>query len=64
MMAAGFTVYKDTDGHYRWRLQAKNGKVIADSGEGYVRKAACLRGIELVADLSFDAPIDDKTISE
>lgn len=43
-----FLIYKDAKGHYRWRLQASNAKVIADSGEGYVNLADCDRGIELV----------------
>ena len=43
-----FLIYKDEVGEYRWRLQASNAKVIADSGEGYKRKADCEHGIELV----------------
>lgn len=31
------TVYKGTDG-WRWRLQARNGKIVADSAEAYARK--------------------------
>lgn len=31
------TVYRAADG-WRWRLQALNGKTVADSGEAYVRK--------------------------
>lgn len=30
-----FELYKDKAGEWRWRLVAKNGKTIADSGEGY-----------------------------
>ena len=30
-----FYVYKDDAGELRWRLRSTNGKVIADSGEGY-----------------------------
>jgi uncharacterized protein len=33
--------YKDKAGQWRWRLQARNGRVIADSGEGYTRKRDC-----------------------
>jgi uncharacterized protein YegP (UPF0339 family) len=43
-----FEVYKDKGGEYRWRLVAPNGKSIADSGEGYSSKQACLDGIESV----------------
>ncbi|WP_224702000.1 YegP family protein [Devosia aquimaris] len=43
-----FLIYKDAKGEYRWHYQASNTKIIADSGEGYVKKADCERGIELV----------------
>lgn len=32
------TIYKDSKGEFRWRMTAKNGKVVAESGEGYKRK--------------------------
>jgi uncharacterized protein len=44
-----FYVYLDTRGEYRWRLIAGNGRTLADSGEGYVRKADCLHAINLIA---------------
>jgi len=43
-----FHIYKDASGELRWRLKAANGRVIADSGEGYSSKQACKEGIELV----------------
>jgi len=33
-----FEIYRDTRSEYRWRLKAANGRIIADSGEGYVSK--------------------------
>ena len=39
---------KDATGEWRWRLKASNGKIIADSGEGYKSKADCLAAIEPV----------------
>jgi uncharacterized protein YegP (UPF0339 family) len=33
--------YKDEAGEYRWRLKARNGRIVADCGEGYSRKADC-----------------------
>ncbi len=30
-----FVIYRDRKREYRWRLVAKNGKIIADSAEGY-----------------------------
>jgi len=35
-------------GQYRWRLKASNGRIIADSGEGYINRADCVNGISLV----------------
>lgn len=43
-----FRVYKDATGEWRWRLLAGNGRVIADSGEGYRHRQDCLHAIELV----------------
>lgn len=31
-------VYEDVRGEWRWRLVATNGRVVADSAEGYVRE--------------------------
>ena len=42
-----FEMYQDKAGEYRFRLKAKNGKIIAVS-EGYSAKAGCLNGIESV----------------
>jgi uncharacterized protein YegP (UPF0339 family) len=30
-----YVYYKDAKGEWRWRLVAANGRIIADSGEGY-----------------------------
>ncbi|MGQ4661298.1 DUF1508 domain-containing protein [Lysobacter sp. F6437] len=49
---AHFQLYKDDDGEWRWRLRAAgNGKIIADSAEGYVKRADCIAGIRLVKDV-------------
>lgn len=42
-------LYKDRKGEWRWRVRARNGKIIADSGEGYRRKRDCKHGLELLA---------------
>jgi uncharacterized protein YegP (UPF0339 family) len=36
------TIYKARDG-WRWRLVAKNGHCVADSGEAYTRRSDALR---------------------
>lgn len=60
-MAAEFEVYKDKAGEYRWRLQANNNEVVADSNEGYKSKASCLKGIEVVRSIANAAPVNDLT---
>ena len=40
-------VYQDKRGAFRFRLRARNGKIIAIS-EGYASKSACLAGLESV----------------
>jgi uncharacterized protein YegP (UPF0339 family) len=60
-MAAEFEVYRDNAGEYRWRLQANNNEVVADSNEGYKSKESCLHGIEVVKGIAPSAPINDLT---
>lgn len=43
-----FEVYKDNAGEWRWRFRASNGKIIADSSEGYKNQQDCLYGRDLV----------------
>ena len=42
-----FEVYQDRAGAYRFRLKARNGKIIGVS-EGYEHRTSCLNGIESV----------------
>ena len=51
-----YHIYKDRASEWRWRLKASNGKIIADSGEGYRNRQDCLAGIQLVKE-SAQAPI-------
>lgn len=51
-----FELYRDKAGDYRFRLRARNGKIIAVS-ENYSGKAVCLKGIESVKINSGDAGI-------
>jgi uncharacterized protein len=55
-----YVIYRDTNGQYRWRYVASNGKTIADSGEGYYNKSDCVRGIEIMKG-SANAPVTDST---
>lgn len=42
-----FQLYQDKRGHFRFRLMARNGQIIAVS-EGYATKSACQNGIDSV----------------
>ena len=48
------------NGEWRWRFKAglNDREIIAVSSEGYVNKADCLHGIELVKG-SADAPVEE-----
>ena len=53
---AKFQIYKDKKGEFRWGLIATNGKMMANSGEGYTTKTNCKKGI---ASVIKNAPIAD-----
>jgi len=42
------TVYQDEAQEWRWRRQAGNNEIIADSGEGYIRRTAAVTMAEHV----------------
>ena len=44
-----FYIYKDRAGEWRWRLKARNGRIVADSGEGYKTRAGVLAAVDRVA---------------
>jgi uncharacterized protein YegP (UPF0339 family) len=54
-------LYIDAKGEYRWRAVASNGRILADSAEGYRRKRAALKGagkaLGIRAEVGTDAPI-------
>ena len=59
---ARWHVYEDASGEWRWRLVAGNGRIIADSGEGYVDRSGVVRAINIVKQvitLIENEPIDD-----
>jgi amphi-Trp domain-containing protein len=43
-----FEVYRDRADEWRWRLVHDNGNIVADSGEGYARRATALNGLRSV----------------
>jgi uncharacterized protein YegP (UPF0339 family) len=43
-----FETFKNTAGHWRWRLKAGNGRKIATSGEWFTRRADAIRAATTV----------------
>jgi uncharacterized protein YegP (UPF0339 family) len=41
---AGLTFYKDKRGEWRWRVVAKNGRILGVSSESYKRRIDCVQG--------------------
>jgi uncharacterized protein YegP (UPF0339 family) len=58
---AMFKIYTDAKGEYRWRLQADNYRIVADSGEGYKNKEDCKAGIDIVKTQAPTATVFDET---
>lgn len=54
-----FKLYKDAASQWRWRLIAANGRIIADSGEGYVNKSDAVAGIDLVKGTDASTPVKE-----
>lgn len=50
-----FHVYPAADG-YRWRLVARNGRIIAESGEAYTRERDCWRAVDRVRAAFTESP--------
>ena len=45
-----FEVYQDRAEEWRWRMVASNGRIVADSGEGYSSKSGARRALAGVED--------------
>lgn len=41
-----FDIYLDAAGEWRWRAVARNGRVVADSAEGYTQKGSAKRAAQ------------------
>lgn len=54
---AGFEVYKDEADEWRWRLIRRNGRIIADSGEGYTERSSAMEAVERVQSLSGETEV-------
>lgn len=62
--AAHFEIYRDTSGDWRWRLRAVNGRIVADSAEGYASKRNAKRAVTAVLDAVEGALVSGNVIQE
>lgn len=53
-----FHTYKDKADEWRWQLKAANGKVVADSGEGYSSLSDVRRAAQNVKENAGKAEVD------
>jgi hypothetical protein len=53
------TVFQDELGEWRWHRKAANGRIISDSGEGYIRRSDVLDAVyRSNGDNEYDLHID------
>lgn len=57
-----YEIYRDKADEYRWRFVASNGRIMADSSEGYDTKAGCRASLAVFRDGQASATIVDLTI--
>lgn len=46
-MKVHFVTYRDEKKEWRWRLKTRNGRIVADSGEGYKTHHGCAKAISM-----------------
>jgi uncharacterized protein YegP (UPF0339 family) len=55
--AGSFEIYVDKAGKYRWRLRRPDGQIVADSGQGYARRADCENDLRWIRQNAGTVPI-------
>lgn len=55
---AGFEIYQDRGGEFRWRLVHRNGNVLADGGEGYTRRHDASRAVDRIRERADELDFD------
>ena len=53
-----FEVYLDAAQEWRWRLKARNGEIVAVSGEGFSSQRKAIEGTQVVRSISTDALLE------
>ncbi len=57
---ATFEIFEDNAGESRWRLRHRNGRILADSGQGYTDRSGARDGIERVKRHAGEAPVAEE----
>lgn len=57
---AKFEIYIDAKSDFRWRFQANNGKILAESAECYINRANCEHAIILIKQQVGNATISEE----
>ena len=52
-----YEIYVDRAKKYRWRLRRPGGLIVADSGQGYVTRAACEADLRWIIEWGARAPV-------
>ncbi len=53
-----FITYIDKSGQHRWHALSKNGRVVADSGEGYASKGNATKALQkFISDVCIAGPL-------
>ena len=60
MAGEPFEIFKDAVGKFRFRLRARNGEIIAESG-AYESKEGCQKGIASIKENAAKAVVKDYT---
>lgn len=58
-----YETYQDSANHWRWRLVATNGQIIAVSSESYWNRSDCEHAVRLVVSTNAATPVEDLTLS-
>lgn len=61
---AHFEVYRDAAGQWRWRLRAVNGRIVADSAEGYAAKRNAKRAVMSTLDAVESALVGGRAVED
>lgn len=56
-----FVLYRDKAGEHRWKLVASNGRIVADSGEGYKTKTGARHAAEALKGKAGTATIREES---